>query len=533
MYSGSDVSTTSVIIGLILVLLVATVSIVAVTTCLLLRWRRVKRRMANVALDDGVFAVPDLDVILYEDVGEHIYDRISNFCGSEDGYDTIKKVEIDDLYEQILMYELIARYESISDEVIAHVLLNDPRDYEQPKSRIVTRPVTLTLRGDTAYDTSLPVNLNGGYERVPQVNVQQLLREAAGSQGPHNSAQTYEQVPRASIANILRQAALEEQAQTYERVPQVNISRILRKFSREYGIYERAQTYERVPYFDITQILRETPNGEDLYERAQTYERVPDVNIARILREVSNPYERVPNFNVAQLLGEEGVYERVPNFNVAQLLGEKGVYERARTYERVPNVDIAQILSEAALREQNPYERAQTYERVPDVDIAQILRQASHDPDRKAHNEGAQVYERVPYFDLAQLLAEVPIYEQVPHSSKLQIIFNTLLTVEVDVEESSDLGSKNEETHETAVSGDIGEDHSEGTQPTEESSTYERVYYTKEVDQVVQGLLAKDLSCETAYERIQYSSAIEQMFVEIAAIQTRDKDERGGKTKNP
>jgi hypothetical protein len=499
-------------------------SIVAVLTLLYVRWRRERRRKAAQLAKE--FGVLELNVMHYDNIPDHVYDRISNYHVSDAGYESVlggvgkdMYMKIDDHYEQILEYELIARYQKIPDNDIARIL-NLSLEYEHPG--IMITPYH-TLEYGAAYgkvpekDTAPQQRDDESrYEMVPHVNVAELLREAAmtlDGEDFYETAQTYERVPDASVTQILRQAAFEHVC----RRAQIHNTQLLREFPD--GVYERAQVYEKVPLCNIAQILERTATSsceENCYGKVQTYEKVPDFDLLLL---------------------------RAPG-------GEK-LYESAQTYEKVPTVNIAQILRNLSYGEetygrcrgiQNAYLEAL---QLPGDGASQLNKNCNEkvqnggvtDMGQNAENhyESAQVYEKVPQVDLAQLLRVVPIYEQVVYDARTQMLFNNLLVIEQYVHKNTDSEEKTDEKYERICYGEMdkrgivifGEELSFEediqSEKKEESGIYERLHYSEEVEKVIQDFLAKDLSCDTAHERIQYSAEIEEMFDQIAAIQTSDK----------
>ena len=551
---GGLESSLLVIIVLLMVLMIA--CIVTISTLITVKWRKARSRLA-LPLDDpfgdGVFALPDLHVIKYDDVAQpdHIYESIpNNFSPLDDGYESIQQTcydtisenaGIDELHEKILDYELTARYEQIPDEDIVRILKCRPA--LKSLGIITTSQMDVDVNGESRYTKILDTNLteilmeashsrNGEtYERVPNTNIAQFLRETS-YEALYERTQTYERVPSTSIARIMREASREmglyERAQIYERVPKVSIAHIFRLASCK-SIYESAQTYERVPDVSIARLMREVSrdsNSEDFYERAQTYECVPNADIAQILMRISHvlnvyeqaqTYERVPNTDIAQILRQASqnsqgdnfyeraqTYERVPNADIAQILREvshvsndDNPYERAQTYERVPNVDVPQLLREVSCDSEGHNKIAQIYDRVPDTDIAELLTQASHESYGESHYERAQVYERVPHVDLAQLLREVPIYERVVYDTGTEMLFNDLLT---------------------------GNFYACEEPPSENVTTspYERVQYSEADQEKASNLLAsvRSHNSETTpsstgtdfYEQVHHSAEVEQVF---------------------
>ena len=119
-------------------------------------------------------------------------------------------------------------------------------------------------------------------------------------------------------------AGVYERAQVYERVPNVNIAQML----SDAGVYEGAQVYERVPNVNIAHLL---PN-DGVYERAQIYERVQNVNIAQIPSQVTN----TANYPHGEKVNSEAYEQVWYGEKTLQLIrGVMQPYEQISGYERV------------------------------------------------------------------------------------------------------------------------------------------------------------------------------------------------------
>ena len=175
-------------------------------------------------------------------------------------------------------------------------------------------------------------------------------------------------------------------------------------------------------------------------------------------------------------------------------------------YERVPHADIGQILRQAACyknissvahRCNLSCDFDSHYERVPMVDIAQIL---------SCHSAMTAQHTATPMTPCSALdvdpYEQIPLYEQSRNSERTEILSNTLQAGESTASAQSESLSDDERFH-----------------------LYERVQYSKLVQQMINRLLRRKSTTDQLttdenehfplYERVKYSETVQQMMINM------------------
>jgi hypothetical protein len=269
--ANSDTTTIALITALSLSVLLILVCVVLVITIVIAVGSRRKRSFTTSSL---------------EHLEEHIYDvipekRAINFGSNVPHFIPYSRIlepqekykDIDKLYEEVVEYELVARYEQI---------LNTRN------SDSITRGGGILIDG-FGRGREAEVSNQKLYEVMADLNAFKMDGRSAWYEKGHvysrpSSGEDY--YKRAQVVNQSPSGAEDchERAQVYERVPDVDFTSLLSSME---SYYERAEVYERVPDVDIALLLSQTSPSDSYYERAQVYERVPDVDMIQLLRQAS------------------------------------------------------------------------------------------------------------------------------------------------------------------------------------------------------------------------------------------------------